>query len=411
MRYQALSRLVPNPAEFVSAPPTHPTVWNMPPDELTPLLDLDAIDQILDNGLPSAFVRVVRAGRNIPPEEYTWGPRPMARKFAAHVRPGAVTELLAQGCTLVFDGINRYWKPLDDFARRLAHEAGLPTFTTGFLTPAGTTGFPYHHDEIGNLLIQTIGSKTWRVREPLYPAPLPFETARVDRPTAEQLRSIEQAPPALEVTLRPGDVLWIPRGWLHSGTATDEASVHATIGFAPLLTRYWLAQQLIEHLAARADEFPRLRQELPWGLARRPEQLRDLVSDFMEEFAHAVSRADARDLAERVTRTIRNHYPEPRRHPVGNALSPVGASAPVRLQATAVVHAARLPDGRLRIDTSDTTTLVKGAVADRIETELHRAAEGTWDATAIVAEETELPSTVATVRRLLELGILTRADD
>ena len=61
--------------------------------------------------------------------------------------------------------------------------------------------------------------------------------------------------------LRPGDALYLPRGYLHSAVAQGEVSIHLTVGVHPL-TAYDLARELIA--AAAADR--ELRRSLPLGL-------------------------------------------------------------------------------------------------------------------------------------------------
>ncbi|MFC0597952.1 JmjC domain-containing protein [Streptomyces palmae] len=408
MQFRALARLVPSPKEFASAPPDRPAVWSMPAAPLTGLLDLDGIDRILRDGLPADRVRVVRRGENVPESEYTWGGRPIERPFSGDVRPGALSALLEEGSTVVLDALHRYWRPVGDFGRRLAHEVGLPVFATGFLTPPGRTGFPFHHDERGNFLIQTVGSKVWRVREPLLADPLTHETSATHSPTAEQLARFEREPATLETRLRPGDVLWIPRGWLHSGTATEEPSVHVTVGFVPMLTRYWLAGELVRLLASPDEEFTGFRRELPWGLHREPDRLAATVSEVLGELLAALPRLDARGLAEEVALSVRRSYPEPDRSPAAALGARVDEATRVVLVNESLFDAERLPDGRLRLRLSDTALTLGGPAADFVAERWERDDEQPWCAG-------DMPSAVggaaavSVVRTLLRAGVVRRS--
>ena len=40
----------------------------------------------------------------------------------------------------------------------------------------------------------------------------------------------EPAEPVQDVTLRAGDTLYLPRGWLHPALTSDEDSLHITVG-------------------------------------------------------------------------------------------------------------------------------------------------------------------------------------
>jgi bifunctional lysine-specific demethylase and histidyl-hydroxylase NO66 len=89
---------------------------------------------------------------------------------------------------------------------------------------------------------------------------------------------VADGPPALDEVLEPGDALYLPRGWLHSAAAQDEASLHLTVGIKAL-TRYALVGALLE-LAA---EDPRLRATLPFGLdLADPDQVEPELTETVE---------------------------------------------------------------------------------------------------------------------------------
>jgi hypothetical protein len=83
-------------------------------------------------------------------------------------------------------------------------------------------------------------------------------------------------PPAIEAVLRPGDCLYLPRGYLHAATALGGVSTHLTIGVHSW-TRYALAEQLVAQALRRVVQDPELRRSLPLGVdfadasALRPE--------------------------------------------------------------------------------------------------------------------------------------------
>ncbi|MFF2073223.1 JmjC domain-containing protein [Kitasatospora sp. NPDC058162] len=410
VRFTALSQIVPSPEDFAANPPTRPQVWSMPPEPLRRLLDHAGIDRMLRTGVPAAAFRAVRDGRGVDPAEYVWGERPIERPFADTVRPGAVGTLLRDGSTIVLDVLHRFWEPVGDFCRRLGHEVGLPASATGFITPADQPGFPYHHDEGGNLLIQTSGSKTWRVHEATAPDPLPHETLRRNRPDEAVSARLAQRPPALETTLRPGDVLWIPRGWLHSGIATGEPSVHVAVGFVPVLTRYWLAGKLAERLDERRPEFAGFRRELPWGITRSPGELAAVLAEVAKELAEALPLVDAAGLADSLVRDVRKNFLEPPGTPTVSATAdPTGPTTPVVLVPEAVAGVERADAGRLRLHLGSTTLTLRGAVADHIE-DLWSADGGErWCAHDIAPLAGEAAA-LDLVRTLLRLGVARRAD-
>ena len=86
---------------------------------------------------------------------------------------------------------------------------------------------------------------------------------------ADEVSATAAGPPALDVTLEPGDALYLPRGWLHSAQAQQGSSLHLTVGIRAL-TRY----ALVETLLGLAAEDQRLRASLPFGLdLAEPDQI------------------------------------------------------------------------------------------------------------------------------------------
>ena len=55
--------------------------------------------------------------------------------------------------------------------------------------------------------------------------------------------------PTIDAVLRPGDALYLPRGFLHSAEALGDVSAHLTVGIH-VVTR----QALVEALLAEAED-------------------------------------------------------------------------------------------------------------------------------------------------------------
>ena len=86
----------------------------------------------------------------------------------------------------------------------------------------GRRGCPVHHDTHEVLSLQVAGEKRWLVYEPALELPL----------KNQRYRAALGAPgePVLDVTLRAGDTLYLPRGWLHQALTSDSDSLHVTVG-------------------------------------------------------------------------------------------------------------------------------------------------------------------------------------
>ena len=110
----------------------------------------------------------------------------------------------------------------------LEFELGCMIGANAYLTPSGESqGFAPHYDDIEAFVLQLEGSKHWRVYAPLNKAEALPRVSSTDY-TENDLKDVE---PVLDVLLSPGDVLYMPRGWIHQAvtTPTNKHSLHLTI--------------------------------------------------------------------------------------------------------------------------------------------------------------------------------------
>ncbi|MEZ0066654.1 hypothetical protein ABIA32_002666 [Streptacidiphilus sp. MAP12-20] len=160
--------------------------------------------------------------------------------------------------TLVLNGMHLAWPSLNEFCRRLEAELGHPMTANIYRTPPGEQGFDAHWDTHHVWLAQVEGSKLWRLSAPIFDAPLEHHTWKSIGFTDEQRKKALYEPDRV-VRLREGEVLWIPRGWVHWGSTGHEPSMHITIG-VHLLTWKWALEQLLAQIGDRSVP---LRDALP----------------------------------------------------------------------------------------------------------------------------------------------------
>jgi ribosomal protein L16 Arg81 hydroxylase len=142
----------------------------------------------------------------------------------------AIRNDFADGYTIVLDGIERYVRAIGTLARSIEVELNFPIQVNTYITPPGETGLAPHYDDHDVLILQIEGSKIWH----LY--------LGADRPPREIQRenenavAVEDLPAPADLHLEAGDVLYVPRGRVHSAETTSEQSIHLTVGVhAPTL--------------------------------------------------------------------------------------------------------------------------------------------------------------------------------
>ena len=85
------------------------------------------------------------------------------------------------------------------------------------------------------------------------------------RPLLDAVATAAGADPVLDAVLRPGDCLYLPRGWLHSATALGGVSTHLTFGIHTWTLRH-LVDDLVRAAGEQLDDDPVARASLPLGV-------------------------------------------------------------------------------------------------------------------------------------------------
>lgn len=198
-----------------------------------------------------------------------------------------ISALFASGCSIVFDSIQ---DSSDSMARLIAGlEAAFEHRVNAnvYATPPKSQGFTAHYDTHDAVIMQIAGSKRWRIYGS--PTHLPLESQPHDK------KSHVAGEPISEFDLQPGDLLYVPRGFMHDARANEALSLHVTLGLFPVLW-FDVLKEAVE-AASRSDAI--LRQTAPAG-ARGFEDV--------EKVAEAVRRAFSSERLIAARQGIRRSY-------------------------------------------------------------------------------------------------------
>ena len=210
-------------------------------------------------------------------------------------------ELFASGHTVVLQALHRFWPPLVEFAGALSADLGHPVQINAYITPKQSQGFSAHYDVHDVFVLQIAGSKRWVIHDPVHPDPLPSQPWTRYRRAVES-RAAED--PRADDVLEEGDVLYLPRGFIHSAEALGGVSIHLTIGIHSH-TRHDLVRTLLE----LAEEDPRLRQSLPLGVDfGDPAQLGSDLAATAAALAEQIQAASASEIAPVMARRTRGKH-------------------------------------------------------------------------------------------------------
>jgi len=131
-----------------------------------------------------------------------------------------------RGWSVRFPTLRPLAAPLDQLARALESLLLKPVTASAFWS-RGDLLAPVHSDDHDILVVQLVGRKRWYLSDE--PSALENTWDRIPGPppTLGSHRTLE---------LLPGDMLYVPRGTVHTVDATD-VSLHVAIGFTPVTLR------------------------------------------------------------------------------------------------------------------------------------------------------------------------------
>lgn len=142
-------------------------------------------------------------------------------RFLSKSLAASLQAMLNDGYSLVVMHVNQHWLPLARLLRELEVFFLNPLDTVLFYSPPNVQGAPPHFDPYDNYVLQISGEKHWKVYKP-----------KIELPLNSQLRSVTDesfGDPIAEVRMRPGDLLYLPRGTIHEATCGEEPSIHVTL--------------------------------------------------------------------------------------------------------------------------------------------------------------------------------------
>jgi ribosomal protein L16 Arg81 hydroxylase len=178
---------------------------------------------------------------------------------------------MREGGTLILDAMHRQNANLGLLCGELSRQLGHTFQTNLYLTPAHGQGFTAHWDNHDVFILQVMGSKNWNIEKDRRAFP-----GREDSMTKDQGRELRGE--LMSFTLEQGDLIYIPRGFVHAAECGDEPSLHITLGLLPI----GLDDFLHAAIKAQVIRDERTREALPLG--------------FMQDSAGSVAKSAARVL-------------------------------------------------------------------------------------------------------------------
>jgi cupin superfamily protein len=273
------------------------------PEHYRDLLSLANADVILSSlSINPLDVRVVRDGRDLSVAALKKGSRNALGLEATYADFRA-------GATIVVQFLELRHQPVRTLCQSLTQDFSAGVHVNMYVTPPNAHALQTHFDAHDVFVLQVHGAKHWRIYDP--PIRLPLEAQAEPRRSGNQRCGPDgqaahgRRKPMHELTLHQGDMVYIPRGFLHDATSTDSLSVHLTVGITPVT---WLAA-IISAVEMIGETDPRFREALPPGFARSKVISREAETHLRELIEVAVERLPAKDAIRFASQRVASSSP------------------------------------------------------------------------------------------------------
>jgi len=354
----------------------------------SPLLSIEAIDRYLATSSPChPDVFLVDAARQLKPDDYAF-------PDSGRIDLPRAYQLFNSGATISLSQLHERLPSLAALCRAVEHTFSGHFQTNIYLSPRNAQGFKTHYDNHDVFVLQVAGSKQWTLHDTLIELPLRGQGFDPERHIP--------GPPTQEFTIRAGDMFYCPRGLFHSARATDEVSLHITLG---LIGKTW-ADVMVEAISEACLASPAFRAHLPVGFAKPGFDRRKAEATFKSLIAAFAREAKLGPILDRLA----EGFVTSRQPSLEGCLEELDSPPPVALDTRVVarphlVHLLREEDEKVVILFGSTQIALPSFTREAVAFALSGAAFQAADLPGPLDEAGKL----VLVRRLIREGMLVRA--
>ena len=226
------------------------------PEKFASVMSWDILNEILTMDVwDGNTLQLVLDRQRVPPAVYSRNTANRNKRQILQPDARKVMDLIRRGASLVLNNIETLHPGYLAVAEAIGERLGARVSANLYCSWQAHQAFDSHYDRHDVFALHVFGEKRWNVYEGRRDNPIEH-AAFYNEPQAECDRLKGRV--AQEITMRPGDLLYLPRGQFHDALALSGASIHVTFGCTQATGLDWLS-----HVWERAVGDSRFRAYLP----------------------------------------------------------------------------------------------------------------------------------------------------
>jgi len=265
------------------------------------LLTWDAFNGLLNqsNVWDSERLKLMRHDDAVPPEQYCRRKR-TPEGLIWRPSPAKVEVFLSAGASILANDVMTLHSPITHAGVALGEALAAEVGASVFCSFKGGRAVATHYDVHEVFAVQTEGEKVWSLYEGRVINPVGYPPGMTQTDFNKDCGRLVST-----ITMKPGDVLYMPRGFYHDTVTPDQPSLHVSFTVMPLTGR-----SILSLLDGPALQYAAFRAWLPAADAEGGALLQTRLSELATRLAGIVASPAFRDEVALLQRRLMPRAPD-----------------------------------------------------------------------------------------------------
>jgi ribosomal protein L16 Arg81 hydroxylase len=233
------------------------------PDKFASVMSWDILNEFLAMDVwDGNTLYLVLNRQRVPPAAYSNTMLNRNKRQVLQPDAGKVMDFISRGASLVLNNVETLHPGCLAVTETIGNHLGAKVWANIYCSWNQQQAFDSHYDRHDVFALHIVGEKRWQVYEGCMDNPIEHASF-YNVPQAEYDRLKGRI--GQEITMRPGDLLYLPRGRFHDALALSGSSVHVSFGCNETTGLDWLGHFLVRAIADSSFRAYLPNAEIPAG--------------------------------------------------------------------------------------------------------------------------------------------------